>query len=43
MIEPEDVLGADISALHTAHCLANGDIMISGMGDKDGNGKGQKR
>ncbi|KPI91699.1 Selenium-binding protein 1 [Papilio xuthus] len=25
---------------HTAHCLATGDIMISTMGDKNGNGKG---
>ena len=25
---------------HTTHCLANGEIMISTMGDKDENGKG---
>ena len=26
--------------LHNTHCLADGNIMISGLGDKDGNGKG---
>jgi len=26
--------------LHTSHCLADGNIMISGMGDAEGNGKG---
>jgi selenium-binding protein 1 len=25
---------------HTAHCLANGDIMVSCMGDKEGNAEG---
>lgn len=25
---------------HTAHCLASGEIMISTMGDKEENGKG---
>lgn len=25
---------------HTTHCLATGEIMISTMGDKDENGKG---
>merc|ERR1711962_720217 len=28
------------SFLHTTHCLADGSIMISGMGDPEGNGKG---
>ena len=30
----------DVSAPHTTHCLADGDIMISTMGDNSGNGKG---
>ena len=25
---------------HTAHCLGTGDVMLSAMGDTDGNGKG---
>lgn len=25
---------------HTAHCLGNGDVMISYMGDENGNAKG---
>ncbi|OWF44416.1 Selenium-binding protein 1-A [Mizuhopecten yessoensis] len=29
-----------LGAPHTSHCLASGDIMISCMGDPDGNGKG---
>lgn len=30
----------DVTAPHTSHCLANGTILISTMGDKDGNSKG---
>lgn len=30
----------DVSAPHTAHCLANGNIMISTMGDAEGNAVG---
>lgn len=26
--------------MHTTHCSPNGEILISGMGDPDGNGKG---
>ncbi|KAK2173963.1 hypothetical protein NP493_840g00015 [Ridgeia piscesae] len=29
-----------LSALHTSHCLASGEVMISGLGDVDGNAKG---
>lgn len=29
----------DCRTPHTTHCLANGEIMISIMGDKEGNGK----
>lgn len=30
----------NVSSLHTTHCLPNGDVMISTMGDAEGNGKG---
>lgn len=30
----------DVSAPHTSHCLPSGNVMISTMGDKDGNAKG---
>lgn len=39
MIEASEVNKVDCTALHTAHCLASGDIMISAMGDVAGNGK----
>lgn len=40
-IHPEEIVEkTGTSFLHTTHCLADGNIMISGMGDKDGNGKG---
>ena len=31
---------ADIGYPHTSHCLADGQVMISAMGTKDGEGKG---
>ena len=31
---------AGVSALHSTHCLGNGDIMISSIGDTNGNSKG---
>lgn len=31
---------ANLSFPHTSHCLANGQIMVSAMGDVDGNAKG---
>ncbi len=40
-LEPEDLFKHGVSTPHTPHCLANGDIMISCMGDgPDLNGKG---
>ena len=39
-IQPEEMAAFDVSAPHTTHCLADGDIMISTMGDNSGNGKG---
>jgi len=41
-IEPEELHKLGLSAPHTSHCLANGEIMISTMGDgPKGNAKGQ--
>jgi len=41
VIEPDDVYKVGSAIPHTTHCLANGDIMISCMGDgPDHNGKG---
>lgn len=40
VIEPEEINNLDCTALHTTHCLPTGEIMISSMGDKNGNAKG---
>ncbi|CAA9564211.1 MAG: selenium binding protein [uncultured Thermomicrobiales bacterium] len=41
VIEPEEVRAkTNLSAPHTVHCLANGQIMISMLGDGEGNGPG---
>ncbi|XP_066914535.1 methanethiol oxidase-like [Clytia hemisphaerica] len=41
VIDNDEMLeSAKIQNLHTAHCLGNGNIMISGMGNVDGDGKG---
>uniref|UniRef100_A0A452GKE4 Methanethiol oxidase n=1 Tax=Gopherus agassizii TaxID=38772 RepID=A0A452GKE4_9SAUR len=41
MIEPVDVFWkCGLANPHTTHCLGNGEIMISSMGDPSGNGKG---
>lgn len=41
VIEPEDIIGkTGLANGHTSHCLASGDIMISFLGDKDGNAAG---
>lgn len=41
VIEPEEVRAkADLSAPHTVHCLADGTIMISMLGDGQGRGPG---
>lgn len=39
-ITDEQVKKFNVATLHTTHCLPNGDIMISSMGDNEGNGKG---
>ncbi|XP_050421456.1 methanethiol oxidase [Adelges cooleyi] len=39
-IEPKYVHDLNVSALHTSHCLPNGYVMISTMGDAEGNKKG---
>lgn len=41
VVQGEEVLSkTGLAYPHTAHCLANGEIMISTMGDKDGKGRG---
>jgi selenium-binding protein 1 len=40
-VEPEEILQkTGLAYPHTAHCLASGDIMVSCLGDKDGNAAG---
>mmetsp|Transcript_19144 Transcript_19144/g.41321 ORF Transcript_19144/g.41321 Transcript_19144/m.41321 type:complete len:475 (+) Transcript_19144:158-1582(+) len=41
VVEPHDIQDkTGLSYLHTSHCLGSGDIMVSAMGDKDGNPRG---
>lgn len=41
VIEPEEIKKkTNLSAPHTVHCLADGNVMISMLGDADGNGPG---
>ncbi|KAK7247056.1 hypothetical protein RIF29_41932 [Crotalaria pallida] len=41
VVEPEDIISkTGLAYLHTSHCLASGEVMISGFGDKDGNASG---
>jgi 56kDa selenium binding protein (SBP56). len=40
VIEGELLRGLNVSTPHTTHCLASGEIMISTLGDRHGNGKG---
>lgn len=40
-VEPADILEkTGLAYPHTSHCLASGDILVSCLGDKDGNAKG---
>ena len=40
-VEKEDIVAkTGITFLHTTHCAADGTIVVSGMGDPDGNAKG---
>lgn len=39
-IKGDELIKNNVSAPHTSHCLANGNIMISTMGDGKGNAKG---
>lgn len=40
VIEPDAVKAAGLSCPHTVHCLADGNIMLSMLGDDQGNGPG---
>jgi selenium-binding protein 1 len=39
-IEPKELWDLNVSSPHTSHCLDTGEVMISTMGDKEGNAKG---
>ncbi|CAG0891653.1 unnamed protein product [Cyprideis torosa] len=39
-IEPKYLHRLDCATPHTSHCLASGEVMISTLGNKDGDGKG---
>lgn len=42
MVEPVDLFWkCGLANPHTTHCLGNGQIMISCLGDPSGNGKGE--
>ncbi|KAA3480350.1 selenium-binding protein 1-like [Gossypium australe] len=41
VVEPDDIVKkTGLAYPHTSHCLASGDVMVSCLGDKDGNAKG---
>jgi selenium-binding protein 1 len=41
VIEPEEIISkTNLTTPHTVHCLADGHVMISMLGDQDGNGPG---
>lgn len=41
IVKPEDIIQkTGLAFPHTSHCLASGDIMVSCLGDKDGNAAG---
>ncbi|KAE8712282.1 Selenium-binding protein 2 [Hibiscus syriacus] len=43
VVQPEDIVKkTSLAYPYTPHCLASGDIMISCLGDKDGNAKGDR-
>jgi len=41
VIEASETGTANVTFLHTSHCLASGQVMISAIGDKNGNPKGK--
>ncbi|KAG4179826.1 hypothetical protein ERO13_A10G128900v2 [Gossypium hirsutum] len=41
VVQPDDIVKkTGLAYPHTSHCLASGDVMVSCLGDKDGNAKG---
>lgn len=41
VVQPDDVIQkTGLAFPHTAHCLASGEILVSYLGDKDGNAEG---
>lgn len=42
VVEPEEIVNkTGLTAPHTSHCLANGQVMISAMGNEEGEAKGK--
>lgn len=40
--EPKDIhTKCDLGYFHTSHCLPSGEVMVSSLGDPEGNGKGR--
>lgn len=39
-VEPQQLHELDVGAPHTMHCLADGHVMVSTMGDAEGRAKG---
>jgi len=42
VVETAETAAVDASFVHTSHCLATGQVMISYIGDKDGKPKGKR-
>ena len=42
VVEPSELLALGVSHPHTSHCMANGDVLISTMGDETEAGKGKR-
>ncbi|KAK7400065.1 hypothetical protein VNO78_11264 [Psophocarpus tetragonolobus] len=41
VVEPDEIISkTGLAYAHTSHCLASGDVMVSFLGDKDGNAEG---
>lgn len=41
IVEPEEIFAkTGLTFLHTSHCLGTGEIVVSAMGDGEGNAKG---
>lgn len=41
VVEPSEMKRLGVSRPHTSHCMANGDVLVSTMGDEHDNNKGK--